>query len=88
MELLFARALLSIQGLGAVCTVILLFICFTLVHIFKLARIGYRARKNLPPTPPKPEEPKPEPVYYIVEKKKKRAKASYSEPRRIDFKED
>ena len=84
MELLFARALLSVQGLGAVCTVILLFI----VHIFKLARIGYRARKNLPPTPPKPEEPKPEPVYYIVEKKKKRAKASYSEPRRIDFKED
>ncbi len=80
--------LLSIQGRGAVYAILLLILCFTLVHIFKLARIGYRARRDLPPTPPKTEAPRPEPVYYIVEKKKKRAKASYSEPRRIDFKED
>ena len=36
----------------------------------------------------KPSEPKnqPEPVYFIVERKKKRAKSSYTEPKEIRFK--
>lgn len=78
--------LLAAPWLGGVYAAILLVLCFFLVHILKLARIGYRARKKLPPEkPPKP-EPASEPVYYIVEKKKKRAKAEYSEPKRISFK--
>ncbi len=78
---------MSVQLLGAVYSAILLFLCFLGVHIFKLARIGYRAGKKLPPEKPKPPEEKKEaePVYYIVEKKKKRAKTSYSEPKRITF---
>lgn len=76
---------LSVQGTGAAFCVGLLLACFILVHIVKLARIGYRARKKLPPAEPKPEEPR-EAVYYIVERKKKRAKAEYSEPKRIHFK--
>ena len=76
-----------IQWLGFLYTLLLLVGCFFAVHIFKLAVFGYRARKNLPPETPKPEQPKPEPVYFIVEKKKKRTKASYSEPKQISFKE-
>ena len=80
--------LLAVQWLGGFYLCLLLFLCFVLVHIFKLARIGYRAGKRLPREKPKPEPKTPEPVYYIVEKKKKRAKASYSEPKRISFHEE
>ena len=80
--------LLSVQGEGAVWTGLLFLICVIVVHGFFLARIGYRTLfKKLPPAPPKEPEKKPEPVYFIVEKKKKRAKAEYSEPRRFQFKE-
>lgn len=63
--------------------------CFILVHVIKLAYIGFkstRKKEELPPkeeTPP-PEPKKPEPVYYIVEKRK--AKKSYSKPKEIEFK--
>ena len=79
--------LLSLQSDGALYAVLILLVIVVLVHAIKLAHIGYRTLgKKLPPSPPKKPEPKPEPVYFIVEKKKKRAKAEYSEPRRIDFK--
>ena len=79
--------LLSVQGEGAVWTVLLFLICVIVVHGVKLAKIGYRTLvKKLPPAPPKEPEKKSEPVYYIVEKKKKRARAEYSEPKRIQFK--
>ena len=79
--------ILSVQGRGAVWTAAIFLICVIIVHGAKLARIGYRTLfKKLPPEPPKPAEKTPEPVYYIVEKKKKRAKAEYSEPKRIHFK--
>ncbi len=78
--------LLSVQGQGAVFTVLLFLLCVIAVHGAKLAKIGYRTlKKKLPPDPPKKPETKPEPVYFIVEKKKKRAKAEYSEPKRIKF---
>lgn len=86
MEGFITFSLLSVQGTGAACAAGIFFACFVLVHILKLARIGYRTRaKKLPPEEPKKEE-KTEPVYYIVERKKKRAKAEYSEPKRIHFK--
>ncbi len=79
--------LLSVQGTGAIYTVLTFLICIVVVHVLRLARIGYRTRaKKLPPEEPKPSPPEPEPVYYIVEKKKKRAKAEYSDPKRISFK--
>ena len=52
-----------------------------------------RVKKEKPPQkaekttekPPEPQSP-PEPVYFIVERKKKRAKNSYSAPKEIRFK--
>lgn len=57
--------------------------CFILVHFIKLAVLGLRFIKR-PPEEEKKPEPKPEPVYYIVEKK--RTKKSYSSPKEIQFK--
>ena len=71
-------------------------LCFIGVHVLRLARIGQAYRKTLEkdeqPDKPKPEPPtKPstppqnEPVYYLVERKK-RVKSTLSEPKRIHFK--
>lgn len=66
---------------------LLLFVCcFAAVHIVKLAYVGFKSLKKKPEVKkeePKPEK-KPQPVYYIVEKK--RARKSYSPPREIEFK--
>ena len=49
--------------------------------------IGYRSLgKKLPPEPPPKEKNEPEPVYFLVERKKKRVRSEYSEPKRINFK--
>ena len=79
--------ILSVQGQGLLYTLIIFLFCVIVVHAVLLARIGYRTlQKKLPPEPPK-EAPKPtESVYYIVEKKKKRAKSQYDDPREIKFK--
>ena len=58
--------------------------CFILVHLIKLAILGVQSMKK-PPEKEKPVPPKPEPVYYIVEKK--RTKKSYSNPKEFQFKE-
>ena len=78
---------LSVQGQGALYTAIVLIAVIIVVHGIKLARIGYRTLgKKLPPDPP-PEDKEPrEPVYFLVERKKRRPKTEYSTPRRIDFK--
>ena len=76
-----------LQGLGALYIVLLFVLCFIIIHGIKLAILGWRTfGKKLPPEKPKVTEKKAEPVYFIVEKKKKRAKAEYSEPKRIQFK--
>lgn len=80
---------LSVQGLGALYVILLLLICILIVFGVKLALIGYRTlKKKLPPEPPKKPDPKPEPVYYIVEKKQKRTKSKtqYATPKEIKFK--
>ena len=73
--------------------------CFLLVHIARLVKFGWAyQKKNETPAPPKeptkpPEKEKPtpaettpqEPIYYIVEKKR-RAKTSFGEPKQIRFK--
>ena len=46
--------LLSVQGLGFLYSVCLFLICIAVVHLVKLARIGYRTLgKKLPPEKPK-----------------------------------
>ena len=65
-------------------------VCFILVHLIKLAYIGLKSTRKKPEPPPKAEKPAPkpappEPVYYIVEKKRSR-KSTYSEPKEIKFK--
>ncbi len=77
--------LLSVQGQGALYSVLLFVLCMLVVHGIKLSVIGYRMGKKLPPSPPPKEEKKPEPVYYLVEKKTKRKKSEYSSPKRIEF---
>lgn len=57
--------------------------CFILVHVIKLTYLGIKYMKKPPDIEKKP-EPKPEPVYYIVEKK--RTKKSYSNPKEFEFK--
>lgn len=79
--------LLSVQGTGAVLTVALLLFCILVVHAVKLAKVGWRTLfKKLPPEEPKKPEPKPEPVYFIVERKKRKTKSDYSKPKQIQFK--
>lgn len=66
------------------------------VHIAKFTLLGWKQRKNTPEKPPEkpreppkekaPPQPAPEPVYYIVEKKRRRTKPSYGEPKEIRFK--
>ena len=60
-------------------------ICFILVCVVKLAIVGIKTLKKPPEDKPEKPEPKPEPVYYIVEKKRAK-KANYSEPKEIKFK--
>lgn len=82
----FSMNLLSVQGEGALYAALFFLLCVFIVHGVKLAKIGYRTLgKKLPLDPPPKPEKKPEPVYYIVEKKQKRTKAEYSEPKRIKF---
>lgn len=92
--------LLSVSpALGIVWSALLFLFCFLLVHIARLVQFGWKyknadkpAPKNEgPPKPPQaekkaPAEEKPqEPIYYIVEKKR-RAKTTFSEPKQIRFK--
>ena len=71
--------------------VILLILCFFGVHFFRLAIIGIQSLQH--PTFPTeteekkaPAEPPQEPIYYIVERKTRRKKPSYGEPKEIRFK--
>ena len=79
--------LLSVQGQGALYAAALFLVCIVIVHAIKLARVGWRTLgKKLPPNPPPKEKEEAEPVYFLVERKKKRPKKEYSEPKRIKFK--
>ena len=75
---------------GFFLTLLLFALCFFGVHILLLARVGWNAQQKPTGEPQKTEEKKPlsekEPIYYIVERKTKRAKANYGEPKQINFK--
>ncbi len=79
-------------GVGVVWIGLLFGLCFLLVHLIKLVKLGWEHRAPTPPPKPteKEEQKAPaktsqEPVYYIVEKKR-RAKTSFGEPKQIRFK--
>lgn len=85
--------LLSARAVGgAFCLIFLFSFCFVCVHILKCAKIGFFQSRKTPDAPPKKEEkekapaPPQEPIYYIVEKKRTRAKPKYGEPKEIRFK--
>ena len=75
---------------GCVFLLLLFTFCFLCTHVIKLAFLGWKSSKPSSPPPPPPEKEKtptpPEPIYYIVERKQRRSKASYGEPKEIRFK--
>ena len=78
------------EAIGILYLAILFTACFVFVAMVKLALLGLRSIKNKPeskPEEPKKEEP-PQPVYYIVEKKRSKSRAKYGTPREIKYKED
>ena len=93
--------LISLGFQGFLWTLLLIVLCFGGVYVAGLARLGWehkseraKAPEEAPKTPEKPKEEKkapaekaPEPVYYIVEKKKRRPKTDYGEPKPFQFKE-
>ena len=79
-------------------SVALLLFCFIAVHTVRLALLGWKynaekkktvalSKEKEPSQKPVSSPPSPEPVYYIVERKKvrKRVKSEYSEPKPIKF---
>lgn len=90
----YKNLLLASPIVGFVWIALLFGFCFLSVHILKLARIGWQAPKSQAPQPQEKEEKKEEkktpapqePIYYIVERKTRRAKSSYTEPKEIRFK--
>ena len=77
---------------GLLCTLLLFSVCFFCAHVIKLAKLGWTSSHSPPQEKKEDEEEKKapakeqEPVYYIVERKTKRAKSSYGEPKEIRFK--
>lgn len=89
------QTLLLSSAFGIFWLILLFALCFVGVHVLRLARIGQSYRKQertVQKDEPVKEEPKQEappatsePVYYIVERKK-RVKSSFGEPKQIRFK--
>lgn len=85
--LLTSTALLALRG--GFFLLLLFSFCFLTIHF-----VAFLLSKKKPKAPPvEPEKEKapiataqPEPVYYIVERKQRRNKAQYGEPKEIKFK--
>ena len=86
--------LIATPVLGMIWTFLMFLICFVGTHVVILTQLGWEAQqqKSKPTTEIKAEEKKAppekqaEPIYYIVERKTRRSKPTYSEPKQIDFK--
>lgn len=87
--------LMSTPVKGLLFSLLLLGLCFFGIHLVILARYGWIYSQNVSDAQeePKKEEVKKapaekpqEPIYYIVERKTRRAKSTYGEPKQIDFK--
>lgn len=100
--LLYFHALLSVGTHGFFWLLGLFIFSFAIIHIAKLVLIGWNHQEHekskadqdkstTTHSPEKEENKAPadnpqEPIYYIVERKTKRAKSSYGEPKQIRFK--
>ena len=71
--------------LGSVGVLLLFLISFLSVHTPTLLQKLSKKEAEKPEEAP-PQNTEVEPIYYIVEKKKKRVKESYSKPKQIRFK--
>ena len=81
-------SLLSVQWQGFGWCLLLLVIVVCVIRLARRLLDSFRARfQKPPPAPPAPEKgtEKQEPVYFLVERKKKRPKKAYSEPKEIVF---
>ena len=89
--------LISLPIKGMLWTILLFLVCFFGTHVIILARLGWEyQQRNATPTVEKseekaeekkaPPEKQAEPIYYIVERKTRRAKPTYGEPKQINFK--
>ncbi len=83
------------KAIGLLYLILLYIACFVFVNLIRFAMIGIKsfnesrsaddgAEKEQKEQP----QEQPQPVYYIVEKKKPRGKASYSKPREIKFSDE
>ena len=87
-----ARLLAASAVGGAFCLLFLFALVFVCVHILKCAKIGWRKgkKKSIDTAQENTAKEKapapPEPIYYIVEKKRTRTKPKYGTPKEIRFK--
>ncbi|MBQ8322699.1 MAG: hypothetical protein IJX91_01900 [Clostridia bacterium] len=96
----YANALLISSAFGILWLSLIFALCFFFVHLVRLAKFGQTWRKEQtaksenaekkdpPPAPPEKKAPPKEtgePIYYIVERKR-RTKSSFGEPKQIKFK--
>ena len=90
MAIFLENLLILLPVRGLFWAIFLFGFCFFGIHILKLAQVGWSSTHKKEPPQEKEEEKKTpapqEPVYYIVERKTRRAKPSYSEPKQIRFK--
>lgn len=88
-----AYLLISTPIKGFLWCILLFLLCLAGVHIARLAQLGWASQKQKKEpvkTPPPPEKKAPtekpqEPIYYIVERKSRKAKPAYGEPKPIQF---
>ncbi|MBQ7322972.1 MAG: hypothetical protein IJW96_00205 [Clostridia bacterium] len=88
--------LISIPLQGFFWTIFLFLFCFGGMYVVELIKLGWLYQYNPPPDTNKEEvktekEKAPasnaqEPIYYIVEKKKRRPKTDYGDPKPFRFK--
>ena len=87
---LSANILLSAHAVGGAIWLILLFtFCFLSVHAGRYVYVNRKPPQKKPEPAPETKEKAPapqEPIYYIVERKQRRAKPKYTEPKEIRFK--
>lgn len=72
---------------GGFFLILLFSFCFLCVHV--IVYLLPKKQSKAPPAEPEKEKAPPatqtEPIYYIVERKKRRVKPQYSEPKEIKF---
>ncbi len=93
---MYIYLLISTPVKGLLWCILLFILCLIGVHIARLAQIGWtyqiqKDKKTPPPPPPEkkaPAEKPQEPIYYIVERKTRKAKPAYSEPKPIQFRKE